>query len=64
MGERGNIVNWQQGEFFHIFIFFISQCYILTKKYIENMVALNNLASYTEKEEHMIVPINFKDVMV
>ena len=32
--------------------------------YIKNNVALNNLASNTEKEEQMIVPINFKDVMV
>ena len=33
------------------------------KMYIERMVALNNLASNTEKEENTIVPINFKDVM-
>ena len=28
------------------------------------MVALNNLASITEKEEHTIVPANFKDDMI
>ena len=56
--------NSNKENFFSFLSFLFPSVTFEEKMYIKKTVALNNLASNTVKEEHTIVSIIFKDVMV